>query len=449
MLSPVVSALSQLTTDVSLTSVARGDVLYRGASKWNNLAAGTSGHFLKSNGAGADPSWAAASASPAGSSGQLQYNNAGAFGGAAFSAVATSGTLLTLTGLANSDILLALKSFSGSATGNLLQAFNLAGSVRGRILVAGDFSNTGGQTSSEIFGAGASVGGEYSLAIGSSASAAGAFCVAIGETAVAGTASLNNAVAIGRGASAAVADAIAIGQAATVTGSGGMAIGKGSSAGANTTLVGPGASATSTDSTSLGQGSSCTGIRATAVGKSATAAAEAMALGTSSSAAGTSAVALGRSASAGHTNAIAIGRGVTSGAVDTINLGTVTGTSIAPTVILWGASSTQTARETLSIVESWATATDASRKSRSVFNQYDTAARECLRLEASGTAAMIGFLGASAVIRQATTGTTTGFTAGSGTAVNDDSTFTGNTGSTAYTIGDIILALKNYGLLAA
>lgn len=40
-------------------SAAQGDILYRGAASWERLAAGTSGQFLKTNGAGANPAWAA------------------------------------------------------------------------------------------------------------------------------------------------------------------------------------------------------------------------------------------------------------------------------------------------------------------------------------------------------------------------------------------------------
>lgn len=43
-----------------IASATQGDILYRGASAWARLPAGTSGNFLKTNGAGADPAWAAA-----------------------------------------------------------------------------------------------------------------------------------------------------------------------------------------------------------------------------------------------------------------------------------------------------------------------------------------------------------------------------------------------------
>jgi len=43
-------------------SDAQGDVIYRDAMGWNRLAAGTSGYFLKTQGAAADPVWAASGA---------------------------------------------------------------------------------------------------------------------------------------------------------------------------------------------------------------------------------------------------------------------------------------------------------------------------------------------------------------------------------------------------
>lgn len=56
----------------------------------------------------------------------------------------------------------------------------------------------------------------------------------------------------------------------------------------------------------------------------------------------------------------------------------------------------------------WVVATHASRTARTKLSVYDTAAREVLRGEASGSAAMIGFLGANAAIRQTAGAATAG-----------------------------------------
>lgn len=61
----------------------------------------------------------------------------------------------------------------------------------------------------------------------------------------------------------------------------------------------------------------------------------------------------------------------------------------------------------------------------------------------------IGLYAATPVAQHSSTGEATGFTAGVGTPVMDVSTFTGNTGTKAYTISDIVKALKNIGIIAA
>lgn len=63
-------------------------------------------------------------------------------------------------------------------------------------------------------------------------------------------------------------------------------------------------------------------------------------------------------------------------------------------------SSTTADQNALRITAEWATATHASRKARGVFNVFDTASREAMRIEADGANPMIGFLGATAVLRQ-------------------------------------------------
>jgi hypothetical protein len=63
-------------------------------------------------------------------------------------------------------------------------------------------------------------------------------------------------------------------------------------------------------------------------------------------------------------------------------------------------SSTTNSRDLGALQFEWATATDGSRKARFSLLATDTADREVMRGEASGTAPLIGFLGAAAVVRQ-------------------------------------------------
>lgn len=66
----------------------------------------------------------------------------------------------------------------------------------------------------------------------------------------------------------------------------------------------------------------------------------------------------------------------------------------------------------------------------------------------TATTQKLAFYNSTPIIQQSSTGETVGFTAGAGTGVNDDSTFTGNVGATAYRLSDIVKHLKNLGLIA-
>lgn len=63
-------------------------------------------------------------------------------------------------------------------------------------------------------------------------------------------------------------------------------------------------------------------------------------------------------------------------------------------------SSTTADQSAARLTAEWVVATHASRTARATLNVFDTATREGLRVEASGSAPMIGFLGAAAVVRQ-------------------------------------------------
>jgi hypothetical protein len=65
------------------------------------------------------------------------------------------------------------------------------------------------------------------------------------------------------------------------------------------------------------------------------------------------------------------------------------------------------------------------------------------------TTELISFYNVTPVAQQSGTGNTHTSAAGSTTTVFTNTTFDGSTGSTAYTVGDIVKALKAYGLLAS
>lgn len=68
----------------------------------------------------------------------------------------------------------------------------------------------------------------------------------------------------------------------------------------------------------------------------------------------------------------------------------------------------------------------------------------------ASAADLVGFFGVTPVAQPASpAGNTHTPTAGSTTSVYVNTTFDGSTGSTAYTVGDVVKALKALGLLAA
>jgi hypothetical protein len=79
------------------------------------------------------------------------------------------------------------------------------------------------------------------------------------------------------------------------------------------------------------------------------------------------------------------------------------------------------------------------------FVQSSGGSVERMRISAAGLGVFTKVT--SPVGQQKASGVTAGYVGGSGTAVTIDGTFKGATGATAYTIGDLVSALKAYGLL--
>jgi hypothetical protein len=131
------------------------------------------------------PETPSAGGSPGGSSGQVQYNNAGAFAGAVAVVYVGSGTHLTVTAQSSSAIPLCVKG-AASQTGNLFEARTSANVLGGRLTAAGRFSdNPAGVDSGERFGAD-SVTTDDSVAFGTRATSNVIAGTAIGKSSYAG-----------------------------------------------------------------------------------------------------------------------------------------------------------------------------------------------------------------------------------------------------------------------
>lgn len=117
-------------------------------------------------------------------------------------------------------------------------------------------------------------------------------------------------------------------------------------------------------------------------------------------------------------------------------------TGFGSRVLVQGESSTTVDQSMFDYTTTWATATHASRKARTILNSWDTAARECIRLEASGTAAMLGFFGVAAVVRPS---------AYTPTNVTTDRSYDANATTTdelADVLGTLIADLQSLGLIS-
>lgn len=95
-----VQAYHARLAELAAISWAQGDIVYFNGTNLVRLGAGTSGHYLKTQGPSANPVWAAVSGggSPGGSDTQLQYNAAGAFAGMAGTSWDDTNRALAITG---------------------------------------------------------------------------------------------------------------------------------------------------------------------------------------------------------------------------------------------------------------------------------------------------------------------------------------------------------------
>lgn len=123
---PSATSLSDLI-DASISD-SQGAILYRSASGWESLAAGTNGYYLKTQGAGANPTWAAVSGSGTVTS---IATGTGLTGGP----ITSSGTI-SLASVSNGSILANISGSAAAPSANTLTGIidSVIGNTQGSVL---------------------------------------------------------------------------------------------------------------------------------------------------------------------------------------------------------------------------------------------------------------------------------------------------------------------------
>lgn len=182
-------------------------------------------------------------------------------------------------------------------TANLTEWRDDTGTAHATVNADGEFTNTGGQANSEVFGANATVSGQNSTAIGNGATAS-----------ISGTAIGTNASANGTQSST------AIGYNSSADGQNATAIGFSTSADFLASVaIGYLANCNGTNGVSIGRSATSSTAESTAIGALSNAAAYSTCIGNNATAVGTSAVVIGRNAAGTSTEATAIGARSTAG----------------------------------------------------------------------------------------------------------------------------------------
>lgn len=320
------------------------------------------------------------SGSPGGSSGQLQYNNAGSFDGTAGLTYATTGQLLTAAAQNATDVPLVSQG-AASQSGNLLEFQDNVGtplafmsgdctlfSMQRNMVIGGGSHGTTSTTQATVIGYGAQATAQYGTAVGDSAAVSGSEGLAVG---VGASVTSAQGTALGTGASVSTGAGIAIGRNAATTGA--VVIGANTSANMGHVLIGGGNTLTGVESSVIGGNSSVAASYSIGIGS-------------------------GVSIPSGNNYSIAMGIFAAVTQPSQVAFSTLGDTLLT----LQRDSSTGVMRDTTAIQGSWIDNTDASRTGRMKLGAYYTSTfQEAMRIDADSGGPKLGFFGTAAAAQQA------------------------------------------------